>query len=437
VLNVQITHEDDAVEMAAQDREALLAQAAWRARPAFPAPGRTAWHVLAHPARRPPAAAPLRAAKLKGVGIWHPRSYVFSGVMQGETADEPRPPSTEEYEPMGRLAHIGFAPDGEYRLVYSDRAPFGGILHDRAAREHRAATILRRHGVPAMEPYLVVRYPELRFQGEPMGAVITLSPTPEPYRAHVDYVDRHGEAAERYFERLFAALGLPADQWDERRRVEAIGRLGEEVGRVLRAMAGAGLYRYSSWFENFHFSLETGQLLLTDLDSTAELALLPPECRVLQILRDLGGAVYKVLRRFYHVDNCTSYTYAVIREADPLARLVQAYFPHASSRAVAAATAPLWNYFAPYLFLRKRHSPALATWDVPRQRSYEMEMDLFHVLAITLLHPLYAGSDLARRYPTRLDQPDLLRRAERYLGERFQYLEHVLCLSEVPAASSV
>jgi hypothetical protein len=55
-----------------------------------------------------------------------------------------------------------------------------------------------------------------------------------------------------------------------------------------------------------------------------------------------------------------------------------------------------------------------------------MDHDLFYILAITALYPFFQKSALSKQYPFDLSQADLMAKAERYLGERYEYLEYLL-----------
>lgn len=57
---------------------------------------------------------------------------------------------------------------------------------------------------------------------------------------------------------------------------------------------------------------------------------------------------------------------------------------------------------------------------VQRRRSYKMDHDLFYVLTITSLFPFYRDSNLAATYTSDLTVDELLDKAERYLGDRYE-----------------
>ena len=60
-----------------------------------------------------------------------------------------------------------------------------------------------------------------------------------------------------------------------------------------------------------------------------------------------------------------------------------------------------------------------------------MDHDLFYILVISVLYPLFQQSKLAEQYPSELSLDDLMGKAERYLGERYEYLEYLMAFENV------
>jgi len=55
-----------------------------------------------------------------------------------------------------------------------------------------------------------------------------------------------------------------------------------------------------------------------------------------------------------------------------------------------------------------------------------MDHDLFYILALTTLYPLFQKSDIFKLYPSGLTEEKLLEKAKIYLGERYEYLLYLL-----------
>ncbi len=118
---------------------------------------------------------------------------------------------------------------------------------------------------------------------------------------------------------------------------------------------------------------------------------------------------------------------ANLLQYDPLFDMITGYFPNAPDMNVQQVSRRLWNYFFPHFFLLKRYrQPAITNWFSELSKSYKMEDDLFYILSITSLYPLLCNSDLALLYPCHLTTEQLMKKAESYLGERFEHLLYLL-----------
>ena len=102
------------------------------------------WHILEEPATLVDNPSyELRAAKLKGVGAWNPPDTSrYRDPLLDSFTEIPIPPTTKPLESFATYPHFGFNQQGEYTFVYSDPAPVGGLLHDRALLEYRSAETL-------------------------------------------------------------------------------------------------------------------------------------------------------------------------------------------------------------------------------------------------------------------------------------------------------
>jgi hypothetical protein len=416
-LEIKVTHRHTGVRIDAASVEDILDRVSWRTVPSFARPGRSAWYVLPRPATcRERPGVEFRAAKLKGVGAWNPPGDVRSEVRWAEQAAVPRPPSTDEYTATALLRHVGVTRDGEFAQVTSAPAPYGGILHDRALLEYKNASSLIGYALPCIAPLLVVRYPELNFRDQPMGAVVSLSPEAQPFRAHVDDVGAPGSPKRAFIEDVYRALQvegdlqLPIVQW------RAIAEVARRAGALLRAFAEAGHYRYSMHLENFQFDCTRSELILTDLDSSQRLDQLPPELQGLELMRDLSAALHKLAWRLHYFGTLDPWPIERLRQTDPFVEFLRGYFAEFGSLDLAQVVAPLWRLMVPHLFQRRRLMAAMAAWDGERIRSYEVDLPLFCSLAMVLTFPLFeATPSLVRRFAG-LDQAILAQRIQRFLG---------------------
>ncbi|TVR10830.1 MAG: SET domain-containing protein [Salinarimonadaceae bacterium] len=432
-LNYTITHAYDGLAISPEEGRRLFDIASWNGlTPTFTRRGRGAWELLAEPAAiaRDPAVT-FHAAKLKGVGLWNPRrpdDSAFSNKLHDLDGDAPVPPLTDVLEYLVTYPHFGIGEDGEYKFAYSSASPVGGIVHERAHREYWAAERLIEFGVPSVAPFAVVEYDEsLRFQGQPMGAVITLSPGAAPYRISevlfgAGLARGSDPGFDAHYDAMREALGIEGDPDDERVRLRVICALAREAGELLHDFSLAELYRYSGDWGNFVYSVESRRLFLIDLDSVQDMRKLPEALQPLQAWRDIASAIYRMVAKLGYPTALDKYTLDNLLAHDPIHAILAGYFTEIPEDELRPVARRLWGYFIPHLFLLKKHAHAIRNeWSGDERKSYKMDHDLFYILALTSLQPLFARSAVGRRYPSPLTQADMFAKAERFLGPRYEY----------------
>ncbi|MGB1014150.1 MAG: SET domain-containing protein [Nannocystaceae bacterium] len=433
-LNYTITHRFEALDLSEEEFARIIALATWQKTPKFYKRGRMALHTLdrvVSPTKD--SAVHLRAVKMKGVGAYNPPAVGsrFRDPLLDHYTEEPIPPTTKPLTSFVTYPHFGVGRDGEYMFAYSDLAPVGGILLDRALLEYRNAKTLLEHGVASIVPLAVLQYPSLEFKSKPMGAVLSLMPEPTIFRvSEVQFggAVRYGSdpAADRYYDRIREALAVEGDPALEETRLKTLCPLIRKIGTLTRQFSQAGLYRYSPELSNYEFDFDRACPVLTDLDSTRELSELAPDLQMMQVLRDLASVTYRVLAKFYTPSVLGHYTFENLIEFDPLCALFQGYFPDTPQAELRAASRTFWNAWAPYYFLVNRYrEPIQKEWDAERRRSYKMDHALFYILAMTKLFPIFKRSELFKRYPSAYTLDDLHAKAERFLGAEYAYFTHL------------
>ena len=437
-LKYQITHKFDGLDISAREMRRLLDIASWNgAIPSFARRGRGAWEVLGEVVTlKADPAVTFHAAKLKGVGLWNPDQpgdSAFSNTLHHEDGEEPVPPLTDVLEYLVTYPHFGISNDGEYKFAYSSASPIGGIVHERAHREYWAAERLIAHGVPSIAPLAVLEYDEtLRFQGQPMGAVITLSPGAAPYRISeilfgAAMTRGTDPDFDRHYDAIRASLGVDGDPDDERVRLEVICTLARQAGKLLHDFSMADMYRYSGDWGNFIYSTESERLFLVDLDSVQDMANLPAAVRPLQAWRDIASATYRMVAKIGYPTALGKYTLNNLLAHDPITALLSGYFAELDEDEIRPVSRRLWNYFIPHLFLLRKHREAICSeWTGDRRKTYKMDHDMFYILALTLLRPFFERSAVGRKYPSDITDAQMWGKAERFLGDRFEYFAYLM-----------
>lgn len=425
-LTRKVVEQDHRLSLSPRDATAIDDIVSWNAAPTFVKPGRTAWYVLQDPISAPDGGPTYFAAKLKGVGAWNPDA---SGTPSGVKGDYPRglgPPSVTEYAETAQKSHFGIDLKGRFTLVNSEAAPFGAILLRRARQEYENADRLVSSGVSSIAPYALYQYSDLSFNSDVLGAVVCLAPDTSPHALDFLYEREDAPSPERqhHFKSVLRSLQL-GEGVPQHAAMSAQCRVASLVGDALRQFSAAGLYRYSSSWDNFYLNRRTGAVYLTDLDSSRPWSELPAEVAGLQVMRDLAGALWRLPKQYSESASVADVQLPLILHQDPLARMVTAFFGVDEAQA-RRSVAPLWDYSIPHLFLLKRHSNALSRWSKEERKSYRIEKGLFHCLAILSLADLYRRRRLHLDLPPVPSQEVLLKSAEQFLGDQMPYVDWML-----------
>jgi hypothetical protein len=418
-LQCSVVDEMPGFEVSTPDQRTLRQIVSWARQPSFAVPGRTAWHILSEPVLDPVTSRTLVAAKIKGVGAWHPRDAATPSRSDATKSAEISPPSNRAYEETTRDPHFGVDENGCFAPIFSAPAPYGAMTLPRAQREFDNAARLYRAGVPAIVPLAVYRYDDGRmFDGHPLGVVISLAWDESPYSLDLLRVENPAATAD---ERAHAAtvretLGYSPGQRDGAAILSVRAAVGRQVGMRLRELAQAGLYRYSAGWDNFYLDRRSRIVYIKDLDSTRELTELPAQVRGMQVLRDLAGGIYQLVNKIYHPSAIDDYDLQTLLDIDPLAAVVAGYF-EVDRNTARRLVKPLWAYFVPHWFLLKRHGEQFQSWSKEQRKGYKMDRHVFYGLAILVLAETYRTLREKLRLPPCPSDADLRQRMRGFLGD--------------------
>ncbi|MEU7632310.1 hypothetical protein AB0C34_20320 [Nocardia sp. NPDC049220] len=427
-LKYNVVDEMPGFAVSPRDQQALMKIVSWDRTPSFAVPGRTAWYVLSEPVIDPMTSRTLVAAKIKGVGAWHPESAAPPSHSDAVEPGAPTPPSNRAYAETTRNPHFGVDANGCFASIFSEPAPYGGITLPRAQREFDNAATLYRAGAPSIVPLAVLRYDDGRlFDEHPLGVVISLAWDESPYSLDLLRVENPAATAE---ERAHAvsvreALGYSPHRCDGAADLSVRALVGRQIGMRLRELAQAQLYRYSAGWDNFYLDRRSSTVYLTDLDSTRELQELPSHVQGMQVLRDLAGGIYQIVNKIYHPSAIDDYDLQTLLDIDPMAAVLEGYFGIDKLHAM-RLTQPLWAYFVPHWFLLKRHRGQIQGWSMEskaQRKSYKMEMNVFYALAILVLAETYRTFRERLHLPPCPSDADLRQRMSQLLGDRVDLLE--------------
>lgn len=426
-LSFSVVERSAELHLSAADEREISDRVSWRTPATFPCPGRTAWYVLQNPIRSTEGGQMLVAAKIKGIGALNPSDPNRRSRVRGHHPHGLVQPTVDEYEETTRAHHFGIDDQGGFTVARSAPAPFAAITVGRARQEFDNARTLREAGVNAIRPFAVYEYSGTRtFNGDSIGAVVSLTPDVSPYPLEFLLLDEDGVTEDEMT--TFAAIRGWLEIGEKRPEGEvlrAVSFLSFRIGRILRRFAQAGLYRYSAGWDNFFLDRRSADVYLTDLDSTRPLSELPVQIQGMQVMRDLAGALYRVANKLYHPNVVHAFSRRALLTWNPLAALVSGYFDVHISRSQEIVS-PLWDYFVPHWFLLRRHKHEFTSWPEKRRKSYKMDKEIFHGLAFVALAPLYQELRHELSLPDAPSSKPIRERLGVFLGDRMEIIESFL-----------
>ncbi|MCU7725990.1 hypothetical protein ODJ79_19880 [Actinoplanes sp. KI2] len=299
------------------------------------------------------------------------------------------------------------------RVVDSAPAPLGGITVDRAMREFNTALGMSRLDPHVVRPVRVYQLidPPLRFptgDGENFAVVATLVPTAWPQRADtlLRAPERLTADDREYIERVRRGRSL----------IDTMAELAAGYGAALRLFTEAGFFRHSGSVDNWGIAPESGQVFLTDLDSTQTLTIVGEARRPVEVLRDVASGVFGLAAALM-LPGVTDDPAAAI---EAFRRLAAGYFAEVPADLIAESIAPLARYWTP---LAERSWAGKGALPLGGDRAIWMDRDLCYCLLLHGLSAAYAAGEGAASWGE-VDVDRLTEATREFLGSgRFRRFE--------------
>jgi hypothetical protein len=306
--------------------------------------------------------------KIKGAGFYHPPNIGHSGFHRVTnpipTSAKPQPPLTQGF--CRDLIHVDPDTSPPYELISvpSRSAPVGGMLLQTALNDQLMFQRLNQAGVPANNPLMVFEYSELKLEGSPMGASISLLPM--RHLSHTPYdIYLHWAGCEQVteLEQLGAAITGFSDYSIDQptHRLALIAKLARQAGHlILTFSTKAHLYRLSGSPDNFNMRYcPDSPLYLSDVDTAGDLRSLNPEQHIWEVLRNLLSALHQWLYFFLPALTYreSGYNWELLRQYDFIAAMLAGFFPIASAEQIETASAKIWRAVAEVRLLLNLENP--------------------------------------------------------------------------------
>lgn len=393
--------------------DAALRYARWEVPPPFKRPGRTGWASVEINGE-------IFTIKLKGVGLWNPSdTNLYGGVRGLPRSEQPLPPSSLPYQTKSDQSHFGFSPKGYFEMLRGASTPVGGILHSKAVSEFRCATALRLRQIPSIAPCAVVKYTDLRFEGNSMGAVISVAPDSYPFglESILYYPVCRYPAIYDFMEGLRNSLGLPTGDINQATtRLETLEIIYKMIGRLIRSFSESGLYRHSGGLNNFFFSRQHATPYLSDLDSSLELGNIKLEIRWLQIARDICSVLHKLMLHLVSLVRVGNYTVNEVRRFDLVVSVLSGYFFEVKTHELTRFSEIIWK-----LWEQDLHTQVCGnSGRLERDGDFLVSRDVFYSICLIHLRRIYLRTTLVDFFPIFESEETITNRAATMLGNRFK-----------------
>lgn len=122
------------------------------------------------------------------------------------------------------------------------------------------------------------------------------------------------------------------------------------------------------------------------------------------------------------------YSISKLLEYNPIKNLMIGYFPNIDPSLFDQITSKLWKAYIPYFMLLNKHKESIhdEKFDQGQRRSYKMDHDLFFILVMNLIYPIFINSDVGIQYRIGFNQDELYHNSVQYLKRRSDYFDYLL-----------
>lgn len=278
-------------------------------------PGRTCYYRLKYPIMYENVL--YYSVKIKGAGFYDTTNEV---IAPGKTAFVRREP------------HYGFDDKGNAIKVFSDIAPFGGIVLSKAIREYDNFDLLSRNNVSTLFPLAVIEYESLLFEQEKLAVIMALCTEKFPLRMYrlLWPAERLSKTECDYYNFLLKKEEIDGNIFQFKARAELIQKLATKYTSEIRKFSECGLYIHSGGWSNIQYNSQINNIVLVDLDSSRCINRKQYSMRNLYAIRDFISNMYRLLISLYNPNIISQYNEDIIRDKNYIFYLLAGFFSNES-----------------------------------------------------------------------------------------------------------
>lgn len=311
-MKVEKVEQNEKIILNSYDMEQILDIAEFRKRGINFSEGRTCYYILKYPIVHNGIS--YHSVKIKGCGFYSEGKDV---ILPGEKAFVRNEP------------HYGFDEYANAIEVYSDIAPFGGMVLSKAEREYKNFKILLENEVSTLLPVMLLKYKELSFNGERLGAVVSLCTERHPFRMYrlLWRSELISCEEENYYNQILRSEGIRGNISNFQDKIKLIQRLSVKYTSEIHKFSDAKLFIHSGGWSNIQYNLQSHNIVLVDLDSSREMNEEVIRFYDLYTKRDLVSNIYRLLISLYNPNVISQFDQQNLMETNFVYYLLEGYFP--------------------------------------------------------------------------------------------------------------
>ncbi|NKB84845.1 hypothetical protein HED51_24490 [Ochrobactrum grignonense] len=137
--------------------------------------------------------------------------------------------------------------------------------------------------------------------------------------------------------------------------------------------------------------------------------------------------IYHLVAKFSGPTALGAYTIKALLKSDPIYAALRGYFHQLNEDDAKRVSQRLWQLYLPHFYLLNMHRDRIiGEWSQERRRSYKMDHHLFFLAVMYFLRIAERAGDREDLIDNSLTSDQFMGMAERFLGQRFEYLEYAV-----------
>lgn len=336
--------------------------------------GRTCYYILKHPIFYNNLW--YYSVKIKGAGFYDKEENIFL-------------PGKSEF--IRKDPHYGFDCNGNAIKIFSDIAPFGGMVISKALNEYNNFEFLNSVNVSTLIPIAVCEYEDLSFNNDSLAVTVALCTEQFPYRMYklLWNTEKISKDACEYYNLILKNEKIVGNIADFETKSKLIQKLAQKYTTEIKKFSEGGLYIHSGGWSNIQYNMQNSNIVLVDLDSSRHIPQKYNKFSSLYGIRDLVSNIYRLLISLYNPDIISQYDEKIIFDTNYVLYLLYGYFPNVNKEMLVEISNEILEYYVKSCFNRiKSIEYKMNDLEQKEVEKYELSMFDFYDFCIKRLRGL-------------------------------------------------